>query len=66
MSGRVIRCAACKKGIPGHEPNVELRRLDGEQRRYYHTRCTGAALELVTKAPEVWLMSVRHVEEMAN
>jgi hypothetical protein len=66
MSGRVIRCAACKKRIRGHEPDVELRRLDGEQRRYYHTRCTGAALELVTEAPEVWLMSVRHVEEMAN
>jgi hypothetical protein len=67
MSARPkIRCAACKKGIPDHESDVELRRLDGEQRRYYHTRCTGAALELVTEAPEVWLMAVRHVEEMAN
>jgi hypothetical protein len=45
---------------------VELRRLDGEQRRYYHTRCTGAALELVTETPAVWRMTVRHVEEMAN
>jgi hypothetical protein len=61
-----IRCAACKKRIPDHEPDVELRRLDGEQRRYYHMRWTSAALELVTEAPEVWLMTVRHVEEMAN
>jgi hypothetical protein len=60
-----IRCAACKKRIPDHEPDVVLRRLDGEC-RYYHTRCTGAALELVRGAPEVWIMSVRHVEEIAN
>jgi hypothetical protein len=61
-----IRCGACQKRIPDHEPDVEVRRLDSEQRRYYHTRCTSAALELVTEAPEVWIMSVRHVEEMAN
>jgi len=67
MSGRKrIRCAACQKRILDHEPDVELRCLDGEQRRYYHTRCTSAALEVVTEAPEVWIMSVRHVEEMAN
>ena len=67
MSARSkIRCAACKKGIPDHEPDVELRRLDGEQRRYYHTRCTAAALALVTEAPEVWLMSVRHLLDMPN
>jgi hypothetical protein len=66
MSGRVIRCAACTRRIPDHEPDVELRRLDSEQRRYYHARCTEAALQLVTEAPDVWLMSVRHVEEMAN
>jgi hypothetical protein len=61
-----IRCAACKKRIPDHEPDVELRRLDGEQHRYYHTRCTSDALELVTEAPDVWIMSVRHVAEVAN
>jgi hypothetical protein len=61
-----IRCAACKRRIPDHEPDVLLRRLDGEQHRYYHTRCTPAALALVTQAPDVWIMSVRHVEEMAN
>jgi hypothetical protein len=67
MSARPkIRCAACKRRIPDHEPDVELRRLDDEQRRYYHTRCTSAALLLVTDAPDVWVMSVRHVEELAN
>ena len=67
MSARTrIRCAACKKRIPQSEPDVVLRRLDGDLRRYYHTRCTAAALELVAEAPEVWIMSVRHVEEIAN
>ena len=67
MSARPkIRCAACKKRIPDHEPDVEVRRLDSGQHRYYHTRCTSAALQLVTEAPDVWIMSVRHVEEMAN
>jgi len=66
MSRSRTKCAACKKQIPDHEPDVMLRRLDGELRRYYHTRCTGAALELVTDAPEVWIMTVRHIEEVAN
>jgi len=59
------KCAACKKRIPESEPDVVLRRLEDGARRYYHTRCTGAALELVTEAPDVWLMTVRHVEEVA-
>jgi hypothetical protein len=67
VSGRErIRCAACKKRIAASEPDVELRRLDDERCRYYHTRCISTALQLVSGAPEVWLMSVRHVEEMAN
>jgi len=61
-----IRCAACKKRIPDHEPDVEVSRLDSQQRRYYHTRCASAALQLVTGVPDVWIMSVRHVGEMAN
>ncbi len=67
MSARPkIRCAACKKRIPQSEPDVVLRRLDRERPRYYHTRCTPAALDLVAEAPEVWVMTMRHVEEMAN
>jgi hypothetical protein len=66
MSQPRIKCAACKKRIPDHEPDVVLRRLEGGGRHYYHTRCTGAALELVTAAPDAWRMTVRHVEEMAN
>jgi hypothetical protein len=66
MSRPKIRCSACRKRIPDHEPDVVLRRLDGGVRRYYHTRCTRAALELVAETPTVWRMTVRHVEEMAN
>jgi hypothetical protein len=66
MSRSWIKCAACKKRIPDHEPDVVLRKLGGGIPRYYHTRCTGAALELVTETPDVWRMTVRHIEEMAN
>jgi hypothetical protein len=66
MSRSRIKCAACKKRIPESEPDVVLRQLDSNLRHYYHTRCTSAALQLVTEAPDVWVMSVRHVEETAN
>jgi hypothetical protein len=66
MSRPKIRCSACRKRIPDHEPDVVLRRLEGGVRRYYHTRCTRAALELAAETPAVWRMTVRHVEEMAN
>ena len=66
MSRPRIKCAACKKRIPDSEPDVVLRRLGGGGRCYYHTRCTPAALELVVQVPDVWRMTVRHIEEMAN
>jgi hypothetical protein len=66
MSRTRITCAACKKRIPDHAPDIILRRLEGGISRYFHTRCTGAALELVTETPAAWRMTVRHVEEMAN
>ncbi len=66
MSRSKIKCAACKKRIPESDPDVMLRRLDAERVRYYHTRCTEAALELVAGAPEAWLMTVRHVDEALN
>ena len=66
MSRPKIRCSACRKMIPDHEPDVVLRRLEGGIRRSYHTRCTGAALELVTETPAAWRMTVRHVEAVAN
>jgi hypothetical protein len=67
MSGRErIRCAACKKRIAASEPDFELRRLADGRRRYYHTRCMTATFETVARAPDVWLMTVRHVKEKAD
>ena len=66
MSWPKIRCSGCRKRIPDHEPDAVLRRLEGGVRRYYDTRCTGAALELVTETPAAWRMTVRHVEAVAN
>ncbi len=66
MKPTKTKCAACKKKIPESEPDVMLRRADQDRWRYYHTRCTEAALELVSEAPEVWLMTVRHVESVLN
>ena len=68
------RCSACKKRIPAHEPDVLLREIDGSpgrspgRTRFYHERCTSAAVELVLRAelPAAWHMSVRHVEWAAN
>jgi hypothetical protein len=68
-----IKCAACKKRIPDHEPDLILQDLDGGRRpRYYHTRCGDAAYAAyaayaaASEKPGAYLLTVRHVEEMAN
>lgn len=53
--------------MSGSEPDILLRRLDGEQTRFYHERCVDAAMQLVQGAgPEVWLMTHRHINAAAN
>ncbi len=62
-----IRCSACKKRIPDHEPDLVLRDLEGAIKpRYFHTRCGEAAYTAVTENPSAYLLTVRHVEEVAN
>ncbi len=62
-----VRCAACKKRIPDHEPDLILRDLENEAPpRYFHTRCGEAAYTAVTENPSAYLLTVRHVEEVAN
>ncbi len=63
-----IRCAACKKRIPDHEPDLVLRNLDnaGGPPRYFHTRCGAAAYAAVMDSPSLYRLTVRHVEEVAN
>jgi hypothetical protein len=67
MSRLETKCAACKKRIPDHEPDLILRDLDnGGRPRYYHTRCGEAAYATAVEKPSLYRLSVRHVEEMAN
>ncbi len=67
MSRSRIKCAACKKRIPNHEPDLILQDLDGGgSPRYFHTRCGDAAYTAAAKTPSAYLLTVRHVEEMAN
>jgi hypothetical protein len=64
------KCSACGKRIRDHEPDLVLRNAGEEnpRPRYFHTRCGGAALDVVASAivPAVWRLSVRHVEGGAN
>ncbi len=61
-----LRCAACKKPIPDHEPDLVLRKLGSEKLRYYHTGCGGAAQRRILEDPDVWHITVRHVHEEMN
>ena len=62
-----IKCAACKKRIPDHEPDLILRDLDrGGRPRYFHTRCGEAAYAAVAESSGLYRLTVRHVEEVAN
>lgn len=67
MSRSRIKCAACKKRIPDHEPDLILQDLENEGRlRYFHTRCGDAAYKAAAEKPSAYLLTVRHVEEVAN
>jgi hypothetical protein len=60
------RCAACKKRISAHEPDIMPRCLGTEEALYFHTRRAAGAVCVSMLEPEVWFMTVRHVEEEAN
>jgi hypothetical protein len=61
------RCAGCNRRIPRSEADAVLRRLDGELRRYYHTRCIPAALAKIQAGkPDAWQLTVRRVDAEAN
>lgn len=65
-TSKAIRCASCKKEIPDHESDVVLRRADTEERVFFHTSCAGGAMAMVMLEPDVWLMTVRHVDASRN
>ncbi len=67
MSRSRVKCAACKKRIPDHEPDLILQDLDnGGRLRYFHTRCGDAAYTAAAEKPSAYLLTIRHVEEVAN
>ena len=67
MARTRIKCASCGGRIPDHEPDLVLRDLEGTDRpRYFHTRCGEAAYTAVAESPSAYLLTVRHVEEVAN
>lgn len=67
MSRSRIKCAACKKRILDHEPDLLLKDLDnGARSRFFHTRCGDAAYAAAVERPSFYCLTVRHVEEIAN
>jgi hypothetical protein len=61
------KCKGCGRRIPKHEPDLMLRRLDGEARRYYHERCIASAYAKVSASrPDAWVLTHRHVSAEAN
>ncbi len=67
MARTRIKCASCGGRIHDHEPDLILRDLENDGRpRYFHTRCGEAAYTAVTENPSAYLLTVRHVEEVAN
>ena len=62
-----IKCAACGKRVRDSEPDLVLRKYGSEKVHYYHTRCGSAAYKRVlAEGPDVWRLTVRHVEEGLN
>jgi hypothetical protein len=68
------RCAGCGRRILRSEPDLILRRMSEDDptvstlRLAFHERCKDVALERATSeaTPALWVMTHRHVEEMAN
>jgi hypothetical protein len=63
-----IRCAGCGKRIRPHQPDLLLESVDsdGERPRYFHTTCGKAAYAAAAEKPGAHVLTVRHIEEVAN
>lgn len=66
-TAKKIKCAACKKRIPDHEPDLVLEDLSrGSKPRFYHERCTPAACEKASERPGVYVLTQRYVDVARN
>lgn len=61
-----IKCASCKKRIPGHEPDLELTEVATDKVRYFHTRCERAVAALILKHPTLYALNIRRVDASRN
>lgn len=61
-----VKCSGCGKRIPSSEPDLVLQRCGSEKKRFYHQRCFEAAQRLVTGEPDLWFMSIRHIDGEMN
>jgi hypothetical protein len=67
MTRRGPKCRGCGKRIGNHEPDLMLRCLDSEARRYYHERCFASAYAKVSASgPDAWVLTHRHVNAGLN
>jgi hypothetical protein len=64
-----INCASCRARIREHEPDLVLRKLNGEELRFYHARpqCAAAAQQVILESPpEAWRLTHRYVSGVLN
>jgi hypothetical protein len=63
-----IKCHHCKRRLRNHEPDLVLRDLDdnGGRDRFYHTSCGAATYAAAAQKPSAYLLTVRHIEEVAH
>lgn len=70
-----IKCEACGKRIPSHEPDLVLQDIKGLRHgeeagagapRFFHERCGKAAVSVVLGGPGGHVLTTRSVDEGAN
>jgi hypothetical protein len=62
-----VKCHHCRQRIANHEPDLVLRDLDSVGKpRYFHTMCGHAAYSTAAAKPSAYVLTVRHIEEVAN
>lgn len=66
----VTRCAACGRHIRRSEPDLmltaDIEAPSPEKPRFYHTRCGEHAYAAVMAKPALYVLTVRHVDELEN
>lgn len=57
-----ITCSTCRERIREFEADIVLLKVDGSEKRFYHTRCEEAARRFVSEdEPDTWSLTHRHL-----